>query len=164
VILMADLLDGDIATLRSQLRWRRDAGRDQRCAVAGFDGSTASAAALAYASGWAERNLGAVVVVHVDAAAGAAFAEGACAMAWIIAPEMPARDMSADVDEVMTYTSVPWAYVNVRGGVADGLERVAGALEADAIVVGRSTRRRLRIAPSVTRRLLATSRHVIVVV
>jgi hypothetical protein len=43
VILMADLLDGDIATLRSQLRWRRDAGRDQRCAVAGFDGSTASA-------------------------------------------------------------------------------------------------------------------------
>jgi nucleotide-binding universal stress UspA family protein len=139
-------------------------GPDRRWAVAGFDGTASSAAALAYARGWAERNHGAVVVVHVDAAAGATLAGCACAMAGVVVPDLPPRDMSADLDEAMADVSAGWAYMNVRGDVADQLERVARALEADVIVVGKSTRPRMRITHSVGRRLLATRRHIIVIV
>lgn len=72
---------------------------DQRCAVVGYDGSGSSAAALAYAGGWAERNRAAVVIVHVD------------------------------------------------GDVADQLERVATAVRADVIVVGRSAQPTIATAP-----------------
>jgi nucleotide-binding universal stress UspA family protein len=161
---MTDLLNHDLAVVRARLRLHSGMGADQRCAVAGFDGTASSAAALAYARGWAERNHGAVVVVHVDATAGATLAGCACAMAGVVVPDLPPRDMSADVDEAMADLSAGWAYLNVRGDVADQLERIARALEADVIVVGRSARPRRRIAPSVNRRLLATTRHIIVIV
>jgi hypothetical protein len=85
-------------------------------------------------------------------------------MAGVVTPDIPARDLSVDVDEAMEHISACWAYLNVRGDVADQLERVARALEADVIVVGKSARPRLRIAHSVGRRLLAATRHIIVVV
>jgi nucleotide-binding universal stress UspA family protein len=64
----------------------------------------------------------------------------------------------------MADSSTRWAYLNVRGDVADELERVATALGADVIVVGKSRRPRLRLASSVPRRLLSTTRHIVVVV
>lgn len=161
---MTHLLNDDLAAVRARLRLHSSMGTDQRCAVAGFDGTASSAAALAYARGWAERNHGAVVVVHVDAAAGATLAECACAMAGVVVPDMPPCDIPAGIDEAMADVSAGWAYMNVRGDVAGQLERIARALKADVIVVGKSSRPRLRITHSVGRRLLATTRHIVVVV
>ena len=55
--------------------------------------------------------------------------------------------------------------MDVRGGVADQLERVAAALEAGLIVVGKSARSRMYIARSVgrRRRLLGATGHIVVV-
>lgn len=160
---MSAQVDDELAGVRAQLGWSTDTpGR--RCAVTGYDGSSSSAAALAYASGWAERNLGAVVVVHVDAGAELTMAECACAMSGVVVPDLPPNDLSSDVKDAMAPVSARWAYVSVRGDVAVQLERVAVALGADLIVVGRSRRARLRIASSVSRRLLGSTRHIIVVV
>ena len=161
---MTHLLNDDLAAVRARLQLHSGMGPDHRCAVAGFDGTASSAAALAYARGWAERNHGAVVVVHVDATVGATLADCACAMAGVVVPGLPPRDMSADIDEAMADTAAGWAYINVRGDVADQLERIARALEADLIVVGKSARPRMRITHSVGRRLLATTHHIIVIV
>lgn len=158
------LLNDDLAAVRSRLCWHSDEAPGQRCAVVGYDGTASSAAALAYASGLAERTMGAVVIVQVDPAAGAAYAECASAMAGLIAPVMPPREMPPAVAAAMMYVSARWVYLSARGDVAGQLERVSVALEADVIVVGRSARPRMRIAQSVGRRLLRTSRHVIVVV
>ncbi len=158
------LANDDVAAVRARLGWHDGARTEQRCAVTGFDASASSAAALAYASGWAERNGGVVVVVHVDAAPGATLAESACMMAGAAIPEVPTCDMSADICDAMAYVLADWAYLNTRGDVADQLERVAAALEADVIVVGKSTRRRMRLARSVGRRLLTMTRHIIVIV
>jgi nucleotide-binding universal stress UspA family protein len=161
---MTHLLSDDVAAARARLGWNGGASADRRCAVVGFDGTASSAAALAYAGGWAERNHGAVVLVQVDPVPGATLAESACAIGGVLPPDIPRRDMSAEVDEAMAYTSAPWSYLNVCGDVADQLERIARALEADVIVVGRSARPRMRITHSVARRLLGTTRHVVVVV
>jgi hypothetical protein len=161
---MADLMSDELTAVRARLGWRPGGSPDQRCAVAGYDGSSASGAALAYASGWAERTLGAVVIVHVDPLAGTTMAECTCAMAGVLAPDIPSRDMSSDLDEAMQQVSACWAYLNVRGDVADELERVADALGADLIVVGKSRRTRLRVTSSVGRRLLGSTHHILVVV
>ncbi|MGH8859651.1 MAG: hypothetical protein ACRDVG_00190 [Jatrophihabitantaceae bacterium] len=161
---MTGLLNDDLAAVRSRLRWHSDEAPGQRCAVVGYAGTVSSGAALAYASGWAERTMGAVVIVHVDAAAGMTFAECASATAGLVAPVIPPGDMSRAVVEAMAHVSARWAYLSARGDVAAQLERVAVALKADVVVVGRSSRPRFRIAPSVGRRLLKSSRHVTVVV
>lgn len=161
---MTHLLHDDLVAVRARPGWHDLSTPDQRCAVVGYDGTASSAAALAYASSWAERNLGAVVIVHVDPAAGATLADCACAVAGLLPPDIPPLDMSTDMDEAMAYVSAGWAYINVRGDVADQLEGIARQMEADLIVVGKSARPRRRIAPSVGRRLLCTTRHVIVVV
>ena len=92
-----------IDTLWRQMEWHPNAVTTHRCAVAGFDGSYASRGALAYATGWAKRNLA-------------------------------------------------------------GLEGIADALQADAIVIGRSGHGRCMFRGSVARRLVASSRRIVVVV
>jgi nucleotide-binding universal stress UspA family protein len=164
VTVVTHQLSDEVLRACALLSWHGGATADQRCAVVGFDGSASSGEALAYAGGWAERNQAAVVAVHVDAAAGATLVECDWAIAGYVASDIPPPDFSADVDEAMAYVSAGWAYMSVRGDVADQLEHVARALHADVIVVGRSARPRLRIGHSVARRLLTTSRHVIVVV
>ena len=161
---MSIQLDDDLLAVRARLGWNSGRAPGQCCAVAGYDGSSPSAAALAYAGGWAHRNLGAVVVVHVDAPTGLMMAQCAYALTGVVLPEVPQRDLSTDVEEAMAHVSTRWAYLNACGDVADELERVAGGLAADVIVVGRSRNPRRRIASSVARRLLSTSRHIIVVV
>jgi nucleotide-binding universal stress UspA family protein len=164
VIVVNRLVSDGVAAARARLRWHRGAGPHQRCAVVGFDRTASSLAAVAYAGGWAERNQGGVVLVHVENVPGATLTESTCAIAGVVPLLVPRRDLSADVDEAMAGISAPWAYVSVCGDVAEQLEVIARAVEADVIVVGRSARARMRIAHPVGRRLLATTRHVIVVV
>jgi hypothetical protein len=154
----------NVAATHARLRWHRVARPHHRCAVVGFDGTASSVAAVAYAGGWAERNQGGVVLVHVETVPGASLAESACAAAGVPPLLVPRPDLSIDVDEAMMGIWAPWAYVSVCGDVAEQLEVIARAVEADVIVVGRSARARMRIAHPVGRRLLATTRHVIVVV
>jgi len=163
---MSVQLDEEVRAARARLGWGNDALPGQCCAVAGYDGTSPSVAALAYATGWAQRNRGAVVVVHVDPVIpqGLIMAECAGAMTGAVVPELPPFDMSHDVRTAMADTSTRWTYMNACGDVADQLERVARALAADVIVIGKSRHARLRIAPSVARRLLVTTRHVVVVV
>jgi hypothetical protein len=162
--MVTGLVDDDLAAVRARLRWHIGEVPNQRCAVVGYDGTMSSAAALAYAAGWAERSMGAVVIVQVDAAAATAFAECVSAMAGLVAPVISAPEMPPAIAEAMLHTSARWAYMTARGDVSGQLERIAVAMEADVIVVGRSARSRMRSARSVSRRLLRTTRHIIVVV
>jgi hypothetical protein len=67
VIVMTPLLNDDVVVVRGRLGWCSSGAPGQRCVVVGSDATASSEAALAYAGGWAERNRGAVVIVHVDA-------------------------------------------------------------------------------------------------
>lgn len=71
---------------------------------------------------------------------------------------------SGQVRSAMSATSIPRAYLTASGDVAYQLEGVVDALQADAIVIGRSVRRRCLLRGSVVRRLVTSSRRIVVVV
>ena len=54
---MADLMSDELTAVRARLGWRPGGSPDQRCAVAGYDGSSASGAALAYGAEQAARDV-----------------------------------------------------------------------------------------------------------
>jgi nucleotide-binding universal stress UspA family protein len=153
-----------IDTLLKQIEWHPNAATTHRCAVAGFDDSYASRGALAYATGWAKRNLAGLVVVHVDGQFGQRITDAACAIAAMPVLYRPPPDFSAQVSDALSGASTPWAYLTASGDVAYQLEGIADALHADAIVIGHSRRGRYTLRGSVARRLVATSRRIVVVV
>lgn len=148
-----------------QLEWHCGVVQTKRCVIAGFDNSSASRTALAYASGWAHRNHAGLIVVYVESLEAPRSLEAVLAVtAALPTPSCVPLDLSAFVAEVVAGTQTPWAYLNADGDIARQLEAVADAFQADAIIVGRSRRGRHRLRGSVCRRLVATSRRIVVVV
>jgi nucleotide-binding universal stress UspA family protein len=64
----------------------------------------------------------------------------------------------------MADSRLPWVYLATSGDVAYELERLADKLSADAIIVGRSRRRIRTLRASVSKRLIASARRIVVVV
>ena len=132
--------------------------------VVGFDGSPASRGALAFAAGWGRRNAAWLVIVYVEQMTVQYVAEAICAATAVPVAQSQPQDFSAEVAEVMTGSPLPWTYVTTSGDVASELECLADKLRADAIIVGRSTRRIRAMRTSVSRRLVASARRIVVVV
>jgi nucleotide-binding universal stress UspA family protein len=140
--------------------------------VVGFDGSETSWDALWWACGEARRLDGRLVAVlvtpSVEMAAGVACAmgvdDGHCMAAADEAADDRAERLRAEVQRRTAGERIVVGFLHAFGDAARELESVAGALHADAIAVGRSTKLHHRLAGSLGRRLLARRRVPIVVV
>ena len=131
--------------------------------VAGYDGSPSSRDALAWATGAARRSGGRLVVVFVIVAVPAISAATPVAM---VAAEAQVEQAGALVGEVareLEGYGVGWEFVVAHGDPAEELVRVAAALRADVVVVGRSLGVHI-LAGSVPRRLLHRAHRPVLVV
>jgi len=158
-------VEGATDVLWKQLQWRCGAVDTRHCVIPGFDNSSASHTALAYATGWAKRNDAGLVVVHVENMDGSRSLDTVfAAVGALPALDCAQPDVSQQVLKAMADAQTPWAYLNADGDVASQLEAVADVLQADAIIVGRSRRGLRRFRSSVCRRLVANSRRIVVIV
>jgi hypothetical protein len=158
VIARTHLLNHDLAVVCGRLRLHSGMRLDQG---ARWQASTEPRRARRHLlTLGAERQSGCWGVLHVDAAAGATLAECACAIAGVVVPDLPPRDMSR----------------RHRGGAGRRLGRLgvpehprrrgkSSWNDCEGAGGGRHRRQRIRaprmrITHSVGRRLLATTRHV----
>ena len=135
-------------------------------AVVGFDATTASHDALAYAIGWARRVHGALDVLYV-ADNPWQWTVDAGTAAYPVAAGLPgiADLMAGTVTGVLAGTGLDWRYRTAAGGVAQALEQYADSVDADVIVIGRPRRRRAHPARgSVGHRLLSHSERIVIIV
>jgi nucleotide-binding universal stress UspA family protein len=164
VIVVKKFVMSELAAVGRCVGRRGNGARPMRCAVVGYDGSSASAAALAYAIGWAQRNDGGLVITHVTGLAESALA-GTAALTGVAVADIGASDYSDEVGAEMTGVQTPWAYLAAHGDIAAQLVRVADSLRADVIVVGRSKRSKFKsMRSSVGNRLLMIAGQIVVVV
>lgn len=134
-------------------------------AVVGFDDTTASRNALAYAIGWGLRVGGQLDVLHV-LQDDWRWAVDTCVATYatITAPSWD-DDLCDVVSDMLTGAGPAWSYHTVRGGVAQALEQHAERVGADVIIVGRPRGYRLRpMWTAVGHRLMSCSNRIIVVV
>jgi nucleotide-binding universal stress UspA family protein len=140
--------------------------------VVGIDGSDTSWDAFCWACGEARRLGCRAVAVFVDMASGAAtatatasFAGGAVAYEVI---QQAGFDQAEELyDQVRTYGhnhGVDVSFVHCHGDPTRDLLRIASAVRADLLVVGRSTKVRHHLAGSLGRRLVGRRGAPIVVV
>ena len=140
--------------------------------VAGLDGSKTSWDAFWWARGEAQRLDGRLVAVFVSSCTDACMAAMASTAAGVAAGDYAAVEQAAAAEarslraEVQGHGSdgLDVAFVHARGDPARELLRVAGALGADLIVVGRSVKARHQIAGSLGRCLIGKHGSPIVVV
>jgi nucleotide-binding universal stress UspA family protein len=126
-----------------------------RVIVVGVDGSPTSWDAFAWAAGAAARGDGRLVAVHVvpvgDPVAGFV-STGLEAMRNAIAQEL-----QAEIERIALELGVRASFVLERGDVSRATIKVAKEQRADLVVVGRSAKRRHKIAGSLSQRL--SQRH-----
>lgn len=132
--------------------------------VVGFDGSPTSLHAGAYAAGLARRLSARLVVVHVQATPAVSLL--APTHPWPVEETLTALtdDLRRQVQEGAAYAGVEVEFIATRGDPYTELCRTAGAVNADAVVVGASTRTGHRIAGSLAVRLVRAGRWPVTVV
>lgn len=128
--------------------------------VVGFDGTGPSRNALAYAAGLARRENATLLIAFVEALSGATL--------WFFAgsPILPdlAPDFVEELRQELEPVGVPWRFVSVRGDTARELESLAAAVQADAIVVGRSRSSWRFLTGNVPHTLVKSARRTVLVV
>jgi nucleotide-binding universal stress UspA family protein len=137
--------------------------------VIGLDGSETSWSAFWWGCGEALRLGGRAVAVFVsptiEANAALASAAGACDYTEV---ERCVSEQAAELEEEVRRHAAAdrfdLAFVHARGDPAQELLRVAEAVNAQLIAVGRSTKARHRVVGSLGRRLLSKRRAPIIVV
>lgn len=137
--------------------------------VVGLDGSDTSWDACSWACGEARRLGARIVAVYVTPIAEvglAATAAGAAAVTEAL-DESAARQ-AGELRDQLFHTALDGGcemeFVHARGEPASELVRVAEAVQADQIVVGRSTKALHHVAGSIGRRLIAKRGAPVVVV
>jgi len=138
--------------------------------VVGYDGSSASRNALAYAFGLARREGSEVVVAEVNPVYShisplgisaptpwSAGKKGACVPGDIT----PLGDITSALEE---WLPGRWWVESCQGDPASELERLGEELRSDAIVIGRSRRSGRLPFGSVTKRLIRKARRPVIVV
>lgn len=138
-------------------------------AVVGFDGTTASHDALAYAVGWARRVNGQLSVLYVPDDCWRWIIEaGAVACPVGAFPDYVddlSEPVAGTVADHLGGTNLTWSYHTARGGVARALNQHAAAIRADAIIIGRSHRRLPHpMRTSIAHRLLSHTDRIVIVV
>jgi nucleotide-binding universal stress UspA family protein len=132
--------------------------------VVGFDGSTSSERALAYAIGMARRSGVGLIIVHVANRLPATVWAGCEPPVFVDVPDHRTEVLGLELSCAEHLGEVPWILVERGGDICHELEEVGREYAADAIVVG-STRGLVgRIFGSVAGRLARRAQRPVVVI
>jgi nucleotide-binding universal stress UspA family protein len=131
--------------------------------VVGYDGSTSSERALAYAIGLADRSNSGLVIVYVAQHEAWAWS-GYETCTFLDVPDHRAEVLSLELVCAYGLDGIPWIFIERSGAVSRALEDVGEEYAANAIVVGSPRTPVKRIAGSMVSRLTRRARRPVVVV
>lgn len=132
--------------------------------VVGFDGSTSSERALAYAIGMARRTGSALIIVHVANRLPTTVWAGCEPPVFVDVPDHRTEVLGLELACADHLAEVSWMLVERGGDICHELEDVGREYEADAIVVGSTHGLVGRIFGSVAGRLARRAQRPVVVV
>ncbi|MGW0751810.1 universal stress protein [Streptomyces sp. NPDC002587] len=132
--------------------------------VVGFDGSTSSERALAYAIGMARRSGSGLIIVHVANRLPTTVWAGCEPPVFVDVPDHRTEVLGLELACADYLSEVPWILVERGGDICHELEEVGREYSADAIVVGSTHGIVGRIFGSVAGRLAKRAQRPVVVV
>ena len=132
--------------------------------VVGFDGSTSSERALAYAIGMARRSGSGLIIVHVANRLPTTVWAGCEPPVFVDVPDHRTEVLGLELACADHLAEVPWVLVERGGDICHELEEVGQEYEADAIVVGSTHGLVGRLFGSVAGRLAKRARRPVVVI
>ncbi|MFF5704146.1 universal stress protein [Streptomyces sp. NPDC012794] len=132
--------------------------------VVGFDGSTSSERALAYAIGMARRSASGLIIVHVANRLPTTVWAGCEPPVFVDVPDHRTEVLGLELACADYLTEVPWILVERGGDICHELEEVGREYSADAIVVGSTHGIVGRIFGSVAGRLAKRAQRPVVVI
>jgi nucleotide-binding universal stress UspA family protein len=132
--------------------------------VVGFDGSTSSERALAYAIGMAHRSHAGLIIVHVANRLPTTVWAGCEPPVFVDVPDHRTEVLGLELACAEHLSEVPWILVERGGDICHELEEVGREYEADAIVVGSTHGIVGRIFGSVAGRLAKRAQRPVVVI
>lgn len=132
--------------------------------VVGFDGSTSSERALAYAIGMARRLGSALIIVHVANRLPTTVWAGCEPPVFVDVPDHRTEVLGLELACADYLAEVPWILVERGGDICHELEEVGQEYSADAIVVGSTHGIVGRIFGTVAGRLARRARRPVVVI
>ncbi|MFD9353296.1 universal stress protein [Streptomyces sp. NPDC060031] len=132
--------------------------------VVGFDGSTSSERALAYAIGMARRSGSGLIIVHVANRLPATMWAGCEPPVFVDVPDHRTEVLGLELACADYLAEVPWILVERGGDICHELEEVGREYSADAIVVGSTHGIVGRIFGSVAGRLAKRAQRPVVVI
>ncbi|MFD7899610.1 MULTISPECIES: universal stress protein [Streptomyces] len=132
--------------------------------VVGFDGSTSSERALAYAIGMAKRLGSGLIIVHVANRLPTTVWAGCEPPVFVDVPDHRTEVLGLELACADYLAEVPWILVERGGDICHELEEVGEEYSADAIVVGSTHGIVGRIFGSVAGRLARRAQRPVVVI
>ncbi|MGW9248647.1 universal stress protein [Streptomyces badius] len=132
--------------------------------VVGFDGSTSSERALAYAIGMAGRSGSGLIIVHVANRLPTTVWAGCEPPVFVDVPDHRTEVLGLELASADYLSEVPWVLVERGGDICHELEEVGREYAADAIVVGSTHGIVGRIFGSVAGRLARRAQRPVVVI
>ncbi|MEV7418229.1 universal stress protein [Streptomyces sp. NPDC089919] len=132
--------------------------------VVGFDGSTSSERALAYAIGMAKRSGSGLIIVHVANRLPTTVWAGCEPPVFVDVPDHRTEVLGLELACADYLAEVPWILVERGGDICHELEEVGREYSADAIVVGSTHGIVGRIFGSVAGRLAKRAQRPVVVI
>jgi nucleotide-binding universal stress UspA family protein len=136
----------------------------QHGVVVGFDGSTSSERALAYAIGMAHRSRSGLIIVHVANRLPTTVWAGCEPPVFVDVPDHRTEVLGLELACAEYLSEVPWILVERGGDICHELEGVGQEYEADAIVVGSTHGIVGRIFGSVAGRLARRAQRPVIVI
>lgn len=132
--------------------------------VVGFDGSTSSERALAYAIGMAQRAGSGLIIVHVANRLPTTVWAGCEPPVFVDVPDHRTEVLGLELACADFLAEVPWVLVERGGDICQELEEVGREYAADAIVVGSTHGLVGRLFGSVAGRLARRAQRPVVVI
>jgi nucleotide-binding universal stress UspA family protein len=132
--------------------------------VVGFDGSTSSERALAYAIGMARRSGSGLIIVHVANRLPTTVWAGCEPPVFVDVPDHRTEVLGLELACAEHLAEVPWVLVERGGDICHELEEVGQEYEADAIVVGSTQGLVGRLFGSVAGRLARRAQRPVVTI
>ncbi|WP_052851905.1 universal stress protein [Streptomyces avicenniae] len=136
----------------------------QHGVVVGFDGSTSSERALAYAVGMARRSHCGLIIVHVANRLPTTVWAGCEPPALVDVPDHRTELLGLELACAEHLSDVPWVLLERGGDICHELEEVGREFVADAIVVGTTHGLLGRLFGSVSGRLARRARRPVIVI
>ncbi|MEV1010269.1 universal stress protein [Streptomyces sp. NPDC049881] len=136
----------------------------QHGVVVGFDGSTSSERALAYAVGMAQRSHCGLIIVHVANRLPTTVWAGCEPPALVDVPDHRTEVLGLELACAEHLSDVPWVLLERGGDICHELEEVGREFVADAIVVGTTHGLLGRLFGSVSGRLARRAQRPVIVI